>query len=32
VGFELIGIAISRRIYRCAAYVQRSGGRLIAWR
>jgi hypothetical protein len=29
VGFELIGIAISRRIYRGAAYVQR-GGRLDA--
>jgi hypothetical protein len=26
VGFELIGIAISRRIYRGAAYVQRGGG------
>src|SRR5580704_18775893 len=28
VGFELIGIAISRRIYRCAACVQRGGGGL----
>jgi hypothetical protein len=26
VGLELIGIAISRRIYRCAACVQRGGG------
>jgi hypothetical protein len=30
VGFELIGIAISRRIYRGAACVQRSGGGLDA--
>jgi hypothetical protein len=28
VGLELIGIAISRRIYRGAACVQRGGGRL----
>ena len=28
VGLELIGIAISRRIYRCAACVQRGGGRV----
>jgi hypothetical protein len=30
VGFELIGIAISRRIYRGAACVQRGGGGLDA--
>jgi hypothetical protein len=30
VGFELIGIAISRRIYRSAACVQRGGGGLDA--
>jgi hypothetical protein len=28
VGFELIGIAISRKIYRGAACVQRGGGDL----
>jgi hypothetical protein len=29
VGFELIGIAISRRIYRCAACVQRERSRRL---